>query len=259
MAGEAGVAREAGVAGEAGWPGAGCRGSGLPGEAGVAGGAAGSRGGRGSLGGGGRDELAGRVGVADEPPEHHRGPGRGPDGGLGRLIPRDRRAVDERVLVRMRERPATGGPARRQPAAGVIAAAACGVGALDGLADGVVSVDDQCRQQLVAAAEVPVDRRRHHAQVPGDGAQRERGGSLGRQTCPGDVGDLAGDLRASPFPGRSVSRHAPTIAEQSTQTRAALHYRPAHDRHRGTPAPALDVLGNALCPGLVVPQVSRGL
>ena len=51
------------------------------------------------------------------------------------------------------------------------------VGRLGRVAEGVVAVDDQRGEQVVAAREVAVDRRGDHAELPGDRAQREAGGA----------------------------------------------------------------------------------
>ena len=73
-------------------------------------------------------------------------------------------------------------------------------GALGGLADGVVGLDDERREQLVAAGEVPVDRRGRHAERPRDGPKRQVGADLGELPA-GLAHDLLGDLGPGTCPG----------------------------------------------------------
>ncbi len=47
-------------------------------------------------------------------------------------------------------------------------------GCLHGLADGVVGLDDERREEVVATREVAVQRRGGHLELPGDASQRER-------------------------------------------------------------------------------------
>jgi hypothetical protein len=82
---------------------------------------------------------------------------------------------------------------------------------LDRRAELVVPVDDEEGQQLVAALHVPVDRRRHHAEVPGNRAERERGSAVPGQVLPSDPGDVVHRLRASAFPGSAC--HAPILPQ----------------------------------------------
>ena len=73
-------------------------------------------------------------------------------------------------------------------------------GALGGLTDGVVGLDDERREQLVAAGEVPVDRRGRHAESASDGPKGQVGAHL-RELPPGLAHDLLGDLGAGTRPG----------------------------------------------------------
>src|ERR1700722_15167479 len=123
-------------------------------------------------------------------------------------------AVEQGVLVRVSQGPVPGRAGRRPPAGRVVLPGAGGVGLLDGLAQGVVTLDDQRGQQLVPAGEVAVDGRRHHAQLPGHGPQRQRGGTVGGQPGPGDVGDLAGQLGADPLPGGGTWWHGGSLSER---------------------------------------------
>ena len=162
----------------------------------------------------GRAQDAGGVRLADQPADHRDGAaGRGH--GVGRrLVAGHRRAVDQRVLVRVRDRPVPRGPAAGQPASGVIAAVVRPVRRLHGRAERAVAVDDERGEKLVAAREVPVDRRGDHSHLPGHRPQRQPGGAVCAEMTSGDVGDLACDLRAHPLPGRSPCRHAPTLTER---------------------------------------------
>jgi hypothetical protein len=73
-----------------------------------------------------------------------------------------------------RDRPAAQRGGHRLPTPGEVGPLLHGrVGRLGDLAHRVVPVDDQRGEQVVAAGEVPVQRRGDHPHVPGDGAQRE--------------------------------------------------------------------------------------
>jgi hypothetical protein len=63
------------------------------------------------------------------------------------------------------------------------------VGVFHGLAEGVVRVDDQRGEQIVAAWEVPVDRGRDHAEVSRHRSQRQVG-PVGGEVPPRDRLDL---------------------------------------------------------------------
>ena len=141
-------------------------------------------------------QLAGLGAVVDNSQQQQGNSGRRVDGVLRRLVARHRAAVDERELLGMGDRPLAHRPCGRHPAAGVIGAANVCLVELGGRADGVVGVDDQRGQQLVAAREVAVDRRGGHVHLAGDGAQRERGGSDLGELLAGDGLDLAGELGA---------------------------------------------------------------
>ena len=172
--------------------------------------------------GGRRPQHPGRLGLADQAAEHRRRAG-GRGDGVGRgLVAGHGRAVEQGVLVRVGQSPVPGRAGRRPPAGRVVLPGAGGVGLLDGRAQGVVTLDDQRGQQLVPAGEVAVDGRRHHAQLPGHGPQRQGGGTVGGQPGPGDVGDLPGQLGADPLPGGGAWRHGVSLTERWTQNRAAL-------------------------------------
>src|SRR4051812_26029408 len=114
-------------------------------------------------------------GVAEDRAEDDADPDRRRHGVLRRAVAGDGGAVEQRVLVRMGPRPGADGPADGEPSLpgrgrGV-------VGLLGGAPERVVALDDQPGQQVVAAGEVPVDRRGRHPQLPGDRPQGERGGA----------------------------------------------------------------------------------
>ena len=139
-----------------------------------------------------RIDDPGREPVDHDPAEQHADPRRRPHGGLGRRVPGHRRAVDQRVLVRVRQRPVADRAAHRVQPRPQVRPRRGGLGLLGGGAQRVVGVDDQGREQVVPAGEVPVDRRRRHAQLPGDRSEGEPGRALGGEVPPGGVGDLAG-------------------------------------------------------------------
>ena len=142
-----------------------------------------------------------RPGCRPRPPPTRSGAG----GGLLRgVVARHRGAVDERVLVRVASaQPRIGVAARPPPVSGA---------ARPSLRpprrpprprrQRVVGVDDEGRQQVVPAREVPVQGRRDHAQLAGDGAQRQPLRARRGQLPPRLVLDLAGDLGPRPLPGR---------------------------------------------------------
>ena len=80
---------------------------------------------------------------------------------------------------------------------------ACGlVGGLFGaLGQGFVGGKDEGAQQGVAPVEVPVEGGGGHAQVTGDGAQGEGGGSVPGQVISGHGEDFPGHLLSDPLPG----------------------------------------------------------
>ena len=144
---------------------------------------------------------------------------------------RGRRAVDQGVLVGVRRAPSRvpprrprssgrGGRRRRRPASRR---------RLRGLADGVVGVDDEGGQQVVAAGEVAVERGGDHAQLAGDGAQRELGGAFGGELSARLLLDGRGDLDPGPCPGALIALMgqcatigACTRTRAATKTRALL-------------------------------------
>ena len=103
--------------------------------------------------------------------------------------------------MRTRSQIASQRPARSS--GGTFAAAA-----LDRGAEPVVRVDDQRGEQVVAAREVAVDGRRHHADLAGDGAQRERGRALLGELAAGGGEDLLGELGPDPGAGTGGGGHA---------------------------------------------------
>lgn len=155
------------------------------------------------------------VRVLDYGDENEADPGGGADGGLRCGVTGHRRAVDQRVLVRVGESPLPYG-ARDSDPAGEVGAGPGGrrvlgrggpVGTLGGLAHGVVRIDDQGGQQFVTAGEVAVERRGHHAEFTCHGAQGELRRPFGRELFPRLVLDGGGDLDAGPFPGSPDSAH----------------------------------------------------
>ena len=139
-----------------------------------------------------RIDDAGREPVEHDPAEQHPDPRRRSHGGLGRRVPGHRRAVDQRVLVRVRQRPVADRAAHRVQPRPQVRPRRGGLGLLGGGAQRVVGVDDQGREQVVPAGEVPVDRRRRHAQLPGYRPEGEPRRAVGGEVPPGGVGDLAG-------------------------------------------------------------------
>ena len=61
---------------------------------------------------------------------------------------------------------------------------------VDRVAELVVPVHDQQRQQVVAAADVAVDRRGHDPEIACDGSHRQRGRSVGGEVAAPDPGDV---------------------------------------------------------------------
>ena len=142
------------------------------------------------------------MGVGDDADDRQRDARRRADRVLRRLVAGHRRAVQQGVLVRVVDRPRRARPGRRRRSARPASAAGRRRRRLlDGRAEGVVGLDDQQRQQLVAAGDVAVHRRRHHAELAGHGAQRQRGGAVGRQLVAPGAHDLRRDLGSRPFRG----------------------------------------------------------
>ena len=82
-------------------------------------------------------------------------------------------------------------------------------------AESVVRVDDQRGQQVVAAREVPVERRRDHAQFAGDRAQGEPFGAVRGELAAGGVLDLLGQFGPGPVPGGASGVH---VSQSATST-----------------------------------------
>ena len=168
----------------------------------------------------------------DERPHQGGGhPGVGLDGVLGRLVARNRRTEDQPPLVRVLEGPATQGARDGQPVLGLAGRPPLLVGprlvrrplGLGG--QRLVGGQDERAQQGVAAVEVPVQRRRGHSQVAGDGAQGE-----GRRTVTGEVGrghgqDLRGHLLPDPLPGRARRPTLPAAGEPTDRIRGGVDMR----------------------------------
>ena len=153
-----------------------------------------------------RAETSGLSGLDDRAHHGRSGPGVGGDGVLGRLVARNGRPEDEAPLVRAGQRPAPDGPGHLREALEVGFLVTCGlVGGLFGaLGQGFVGGQDEGAQQGVASVEVPVEGGGSHAQVTGDGAQGEGGGSVPGQVISGHGQDLPGHLLCGPAPGPYV-------------------------------------------------------
>jgi hypothetical protein len=94
-----------------------------------------------------------------------------------------------------------------------------GLGALGRVAEGVVGVDDEGGQQVVATREVAVDRRGDHAEVARHGAQRQGRRADFAELAAGRVLDLGDELGAGSFAGgegRSHGRQSATDASGAT-------------------------------------------
>ena len=96
-------------------------------------------------------------------------------------------------------------------------------------ADRVVGVDDERGEQVVAAREVAVHRRGHHADLAGDGPQRQGRRALLGQVAAGDGLDLLGELGPGPVPGgagavgrRGHGRSVPDSESSGNESRALL-------------------------------------
>ena len=137
--------------------------------------------------------------VGDDPAQHDADPAGGPDRsppGPRSRAPASRRPARTRAdgpwpssrtaphAARQRPSEVASGVVRRRP--------------LRGRAERVVRVDDQGGEQVVAAGEVAVDGRAGHAELPGDGAQRQRGGAVRGELPAGDLGDLPRELGSDP-------------------------------------------------------------
>ena len=130
----------------------------------------------------------------------------GPDRPLGRcVIAGHRAAVQQRPAGRVGGGPTAGGMRDRDD---VVAphVGHCVAGAIDLVGEVGVGVDEQQRQQLVAAGHIPIDRRRHHAEVAGDGTQRQPGRAVFHQMAPAELDDLRLDpfARVAPLAHRAI-------------------------------------------------------
>ena len=85
-----------------------------------------------------------------------------------------------------------------------------GRGGVDGVGQFGVGVHQQQGQQVVAAGDVAVHRRGHHAEVAGDGPQRQAGRPFGDQLPPARLDDL----RLDPVPGVLSLAHRPSVAQK---------------------------------------------
>ncbi len=84
--------------------------------------------------------------------------------------------------------------------------------------DGVVGVDDERGQQVIAAGEVAVHRRRGHAERPGDRPQGEVGAVL-CELCTGLPLDVLGEGGSGPCPGRrggADGAHSPSVVQNES-------------------------------------------
>ena len=123
------------------------------------------------------------------------------------LVARDGRAEDQPPLVGMREGPPAQGAGHRHPPRGVAGrrrrdVALGPVGRPLGLArQRLVGPEDEGAQQGIAPVEVAVQRGGGHPQVPGDGAQGQRGGAVAGDVLPRHGQDLRRHLLADPLPG----------------------------------------------------------
>src|SRR5262249_19671429 len=132
-------------------------------------------------------------------------------------------AADQRVLVRMSQRPVADRAAAREPPVGVILRRARHLRLLHGRADRVVAVDDQGGQQVVPAREVAVDRRGNHAHLPGDRTQREPSRAVRGKLPPCDLGDLPAWFGSDSLTGRTPCVHAGSLSEHRSLYESAAH------------------------------------
>ena len=158
----------------------------------------------GAAGGAAAVPAAGRglggTGVADQLAEHQGDPGGRPDGVPRGLVARHRRAVDQRVLVRVRAGPVPDRVADRPPAAARPGRAVRRGGCLGGFPERVVGVDDQRGEQVVPAREVAVEGRGDQPELAGHRPQGQlRGAGLGQLTA-GRLLDLPGQLGPGALP-----------------------------------------------------------
>jgi deazaflavin-dependent oxidoreductase (nitroreductase family) len=120
-----------------------------------------------------------------------------------RLVPRYGTAVEQRIPRGLPDRPLAHGDADREDLGVPGGPGQLGEPRVDDVAELGVRVDDEQRQQLVAARDVSVHRRRHHPEITGDRAERQRGGTVLRQMPPPDLqhppGHVVAAARAGSF------------------------------------------------------------
>ena len=171
---------------------------------------------------GGRLELARPERVVEDPDEcvdHSRPRSRGLL--AGRVVAGNRTAEQQSVAGGLAQRPLAHRTAERQELFPRFGGGRHG--RLRGVAEFVVSVDDEQRQQFVAALDVPVDGGRHDAEVACDGPQRQGGGADRGQLFASDPRDVLQRLLAGAFSWCSwhgVQRG--NFRERCQQTRALL-------------------------------------
>src|SRR5690606_1208559 len=95
------------------------------------------------------------------------------------------------------------------PAAQMILTVDTGLRLARGRAEPLVRGDDERRQERIAVREVPVDRRRRHAELAGHRAHRQPGGAPLAQMPPGDLDDLGDEFGTDAF---ADPRHAAECA-----------------------------------------------
>ena len=153
-----------------------------------------------------RVEAAGLVRRHDRADQGRRHPGVGLDRVLRGVVARHRRAEDEAPLVRAFEGPEPHGAGHRQPALGPRLPpsrppAPPGRPPARPLGQGLVGGEDEGAEEGVTAVEVAVQGRGRHAQVTGDGAQRQGGCAVAGQMRAGHGQDLARHLLPDPGAG----------------------------------------------------------
>ncbi len=109
--------------------------------------------------------------------------------------------MDQRVLVRVEQRPVPHGVADAGPPGEDVLAAQRRVRGLDGVAEGAVAVDDERGEQGVAPGEVAVERGRGpEAEFAGHRPQGERRRAVLGELAARDLLDVLGELDAGPLP-----------------------------------------------------------
>ena len=173
----------------------------------------------------GEHDVAGRHTRGDrvEQRADHPGPRGGGDLGGG-VITRHRAAVQQRPAGGFGQRPTTHRP-RDHRHVGAPAVGGLLPGPFDAVGQVGVRVGEQHREQLVAPGDIAVHRRRHHAEVTGDGPDGQTGGALGRQ-LPAAQRD---DLRLDALPRLLALAHPASV----TQTENTALDFPATRWHSG--------------------------